>query len=70
MALHPMIQKKCQDEVDEKIGSRPPTIEVHNLRKISFGTPSKYKWGLGAQKLQELPFYEWVILEDTTYLRS
>ena len=28
MALHPEIQKKCQVEVDEKIGSRPPTIEV------------------------------------------
>merc|ERR1719369_774097 len=32
MALHPNIQKKCQAEIDDKIGSRLPTIEdVPNL---------------------------------------
>ena len=40
MALHPKIQKKCQTEVDEKIGARPPTIEVQYLREISYGTPT------------------------------
>ena len=32
IALHPEIQQKCQIEIDEEIGSRPPTIEdVPNL---------------------------------------
>ena len=32
MALHPGSQQKCQAEIDEKIGSRSPTIEdVPNL---------------------------------------
>ena len=32
MALHLDVQQKCQAEIDEKIGSRPPTIEdVPNL---------------------------------------
>ena len=32
MALHPDSQQKCQAEIDEKIGSRSPTIEdVPNL---------------------------------------
>jgi cytochrome P450 len=32
IASHPEIQQKCQIEIDEEIGSRPPTIEdVPNL---------------------------------------
>ena len=28
ISLHPEIQQKCQEEIDEKLGSRSPTIEV------------------------------------------
>lgn len=27
MALHPRVQEKCQAEIEEKIGARPPTID-------------------------------------------
>ena len=27
MALHPRVQEKCQSEIEERIGSRPPTID-------------------------------------------
>merc|ERR1711923_315859 len=27
MALYPKIQKKCQAEIEDKIGSRPPTMD-------------------------------------------
>ena len=35
MALHPKVQSKCQDEIVEIIGDKPPTIEdTSDLKNI------------------------------------
>ena len=62
MALHPKVQTKCQNELSEIIGEKPPTIEdMKDLKFIMATVMEIQRYSIVAQA--SLPHY---LLHDTT----